>query len=361
MAYALFFNLPVSSNLINRTDNLLGSMLKFDENMKTGLTYRRYLKKIDAIVSVGYHFREMLDITAPKQAFETLFYGNARFEGDTANLSNVNLEFYEYNQYSAGIFKTINYGKYQMELGLEGSFLQGIDQQQIQTANNTWLYTAPYGQSLTLNYNLTYNAETGGAPKFFGNSGFGGSGDFHFGLMNQDKWKVTFDLSDFGVMGFRKSPVNYTGANVDSFQGIVIPNITNLSNLANLNIDSTLTSKLPSKTNNQYTIFLPFNAQVAFSKPLMHDRLVLTFGVTYRYIPGYYVYGYAKVNYFLKPDMVISVSAGSGGYSLFNPGLEFSKSWKYFDFTVGSSNMLGLVLPSYYPGTGIYLRLASSF
>jgi hypothetical protein len=59
--------------------------------------------------------------------------------------------------------------------------------------------------------------------------------------------------------------------------------------------------------------------------------------------------------------MVFSVSAGGGNYSLFNLGAEFSKSWKYFDFALGTSNLIGLVAPAHYTGTGLYLRLATSF
>ena len=157
--------------------------------------------------------------------------------------------------------------------------------------------------------------------------------------------------------------VNYSGSNLETFSNLLTPDITHLSiqSLRSIYLDSALVARLPGKTGSQYTIFLPFTAQIGFSKPLMHDRLVLTFGVQYRDLPGYYAYGYIKINYFLKADMVISASAGSGGYSLLNAGLEFSKSWKYIDVTVGSSNLFGLILPSYYPGTAFYIRLASSF
>ena len=55
--------------------------------------------------------------------------------------------------------------------------------------------------------------------------------------------------------------------------------------------------------------------------------------------------------------MVISASAGAGGYSLFDLGFEFAKYWKYFDLAVGSSNLIGLVAPGYYSGSGLYLKL----
>ena len=257
----------------------------------------------------------------------------------------------------------MDYDKYQMEFGVLGSFLQAINNQDIKTGPNTWLYTAPYGEYVALNYNLTYNSSPQGAAKFFGNTGFGASGDLHLAFMNNDKWKLAFDLSDFGLMSFRKSPVNYSGSNYVEFHGIVIPDLTTFSaqTFDTLNIDSALKSKLPAKTNNSYSVFLPFQAQIIFSKPLLHDKLVLSVGAQYRHLPGYNVYGFAKLNYFMKRDMVISATAGAGGYSLFNLGFDFSKSWKYLDLTIGSSNLIGLVVPSYYPGTGLYLRIASSF
>ena len=104
------------------------------KTLKTGPPTAGYLKRADMILTVGYDYRQMINLTAPKQAYETGFYGNARFEGDTANLSNINFQYYNYNQLSVGLFKTIDYGKYQMEIGFTGSFLQVINNLDIETA-----------------------------------------------------------------------------------------------------------------------------------------------------------------------------------------------------------------------------------
>ncbi len=350
--------------MIDRGDKMMKGELKFEENLKTGLTYRRYLKRADMIVTVGYDFRQMVNLTAPKQAYETGFYGNARFEGDTANLSHINFQYYNYNQMSVGLFKTINYGKYQMELGFTASYLQVINNLDIETGSNTNLYTDPYGQYLALNYNLTYNSALNGqAPNFTHMPGFGVSGDIHIAFKNKDKWKLALDVTDFGIMTFRKTPLNYSGSNGLVFTGITIPNLAQFSpsTFDSINIGDTLTSKLPGKSTNSYSLFLPFNASLVFSKPLLNDRLVLSFGALYRHLPGYNVYGYFKANYFLNHDMFISASAGAGGYSLFNLGCEFGKAWKYFDFAIGSSNLIGLVAPNNFPGSSVYLRMGASF
>ena len=358
----LLFNRPISDALINRADKHLGNFLKFEENLNSGIAYERYLKKAGLILVLGYNYRQMLNLTGPKQAFETLFYGNARFEGDTANLSNIRLDYYNYNQYSIGVIKKIDYGSYQMQFGMTGSFLQVINNIDIQTGP-TSIYTAPYGEFVDINYNITYNSATASAPKYGALNGVGASGDFNLSFSNKDKWKVSLDLRDVGVMTFRKHEVNYSGANNVNFQGFVIPNLLQFSSQTfdTLNLDSALLSKLPSKSNNQYQLFLPFTADIIFSKPLLDNRLVLTAGFQYRHIPNYYGYGYVKANYFIASDMVVSASAGAGGYSLFDLGFEFAKSWKYFDLAVGSANLIGLIAPSYYSGGGLYVKLGTTF
>jgi hypothetical protein len=250
-----------------------------------------------------------------------------------------------------------------MEFGISAAFLQVINNQDIHTGSNTWLYTAPDGEYLALKYDITYNAALQGAPNFTGLPGVGASGDFHLGIMNRDKWKVTFDLSDIGVMTFRKTPVNYTGTNYVEFHGITIPDLLTFSaqTFDTLNLADSIKSKFPTQSTNAYTLFLPFNAQLIISKPFLHDKLVLSAGLQYRHLPGYKAYGFAKLNYFIRRDMVFSTSIGGGGYSTFNLGVEFAKTWKYFDFAIGTSNLLGVVAPPYYPGSGFYLRVAGSF
>lgn len=362
MVYALVFKGPISNKLKDRADSRIKNNIKFEDYMNTGATYRHHFKKWDGTVILGWHHRQSRIVFAPKQAFELAFYGNARFEGDTVSLTNINVQNHIYNALTLGISKTIDYGTYQMEFGVAGSFLHGVNNQMINTGES-WVYTAPDADSIVFNYDLTLNSARDGFVEFKQLNGAGASGDFHLAFSNNDKWKISLDLMDVGYMTYRKAPLNYSAVKTATFKGVVIPDLVNFSSQTfdTLNLDSTLRTNLPSKSNNKYSVFMPFSAQLVFSKPLMNNRLVLNVGLLYRYMPQYYVYGYAKVNYFIKPDMVFSASAGAGGYSLFNLGVDFSKSWKYFDFTIGTNNLLGLVAPTHMPGASVYLRLASSF
>ncbi|MFN8298394.1 MAG: DUF5723 family protein [Chitinophagales bacterium] len=361
IVYKMIFKGEIKTPLKDRGLKGIKKQARFEDNMKTGVTYRHFFKNWDGIVLVGWHHREMRTINLSKDAYHLLFYGNADFEDKTADLSNLYFSNNIYNQLSLGIFKKVSYAKYQMEFGFSGSFLQGINHQEIRTRNAT-IYTAPDGEYIDINYDLTFNNAREGATSFSQVNGAGASGDFHLAVGNNNKWKVAFDLSDVGYMTFRKTPVNYTAAKNVHFQGIVLPDLLTFSpaTFDTLKVDDAVKSNLPTKSNNKYSIFLPFTAQLVYSMPV-HRKVVLSVGAMYRYQPNYYLYGYAKVNYFITPTMVFSGSLGAGGYSKANLGVEFSKTWKYFDITVGTSNLLGLVAPAYLPGAALFLRLGSSF
>jgi hypothetical protein len=361
MGYSILLKSTISNALKDRADKLIKKDLKFDDFLKTGISYRRYFQKSDLTMIVGYHHRQMRILKAPKDAFQTVFYGNARFEDQTADFSNITFQNHIYNQYSVGISKKISYPKYQMEFGVVGSLLQGINHLYLNT-NTTSIYTAPDGEYLDIKYDLTFNGAKEGAVKFTELNGVGASVDMHLAFMNNNKWRVALDVMDIGQMIFKKNPYNYTGTKDVRFQGIVLPDLLTFSpqTFDTLNLDSTLRTYLPNKSGNRYYVFMPFTAQLVFSKPI-NDKLVISAGLQYRFMPGYNVYGFAKVNYFLKKNAVISGSVGAGGYSLVNVGVDFTKRWKYFDLTVGTANLLGLVAPTHLPGTSIYIRLASSF
>src|SRR5258708_2059444 len=69
----LIFKYDISDALKNRVDNRLHNLLKFEDNLKTGITYERYLKKWEGTVFFGYNQRQMRNITGTKQLYELLF------------------------------------------------------------------------------------------------------------------------------------------------------------------------------------------------------------------------------------------------------------------------------------------------
>lgn len=360
--YKMLFKGSISAALKDRANKNIKKQMLFEDYLNGGLDYQHRMKKWDGVLYFGYHHRQMRNLSASKETFQLVFYGNAMFEDDTADLSRLNLQNFIYNQYSFGVKKTFRGNRLLTEFGVNLSFLQVMSQQQIRT-RDAWLYTAPDGEFLDMQYDLTYNTADEGATPFTEMNGMGFTGDLHLSISESNQWKLALNVADLGMMSFAKNPVNYTGTDFVRFRGIELPNLFSFSSatLDTLNVDSALASNLPDKTNKQYSVLVPFTIGLIYSQALMDGRLVLSVGAQYRHLPRYFFYGYVKANYFIRPEMVFSVTAGAGGYSKFNLGVEFSKTWKYFDFTLGTGNLIGLVAPSAYQGTGFYLKLGTSF
>jgi hypothetical protein len=88
--------------------------------------------------------------------------------------------------------------------------------------------------------------------------------------------------------------------------------------------------------------------------------MILTVALNTRMLKNYYAYGYIKASFLLSHNWTTSVSAGAGGYSLFNLGADVGKTWRNIDFILGSNNLIGSILPMYYPGSSVYFRVAAT-
>lgn len=367
--FSLLFNNPITDKVKQRGLDRLKTNLKYEDNLNTGVTYRRYLPKLDAQVFFQYKFRSMRNLHAPKDAYHVIFFGNAPFENMRADLSNIRFQNYIYNQLTVGLRKQFKYGKTGVNIGAAMSLLQIINQQNIET-KESWIFTGPDGEYLDFKYDLTFNAAKEGAVKYTEWNGLGGSGELYIDVYQKDNWKVALNISDLGFMRFKdndkKDPVSYSGTKDSTrFAGIVLPSLTQITGLTfdTLNVDSTLRALLPTKSNREYRLFIPFTFNVAVAKyvNLAGQRFVISAGLQYKHLKEYNVYGYGKINYLFHKNMSVATSFGGGGYSRFNLGIEYGLAFKYIDLTLGSANIIGLVAPAAYQGGSVYFRLGTSF
>jgi hypothetical protein len=336
-----------------------GGNIKYEDELKAGLSYKHYFKKPALQLYVSFYHRNLRTLMTSSDAFKLVFEGNAPFENQTASLNNIQFENLMYNQYSIGVSKTDGH----FMVGVNLSYLQGFTNQQIKNPNGS-LYTAPYGEYLDLSYNLTFNEATPGASHFFDVNGQGLSADLRFEY-NTGNSRFSFTVQDLGYITWGKHAVNYTGDTSLRYSGIVINDITSLagSGLQGLKLDSVIAALGPKKTTNEYSTTLPATFQATFSQlfKLRSHSMIVTAGINTRLIADYYAYGYIKTTFLLDHQWATSVSAGAGGYSLFNLGYDFGRKWKNFDFLLGTNNLIGCLLPMYYPGSSFYLRVAAHF
>ena len=333
--------------------------VKYEDEIKAGIAYKHNFKKKGLAIYVSYYHRNMRSMTTSRDGFQLIFEGNKPFEDKTASLNNISFQNLMYNQYSIGVSKSDGH----FFTGFNLSYLQGFSNQQLKNPNGS-LYTAPYGEYLNLSYNMTLNEATTGSTNFFDLNGQGVSADIRFGY-SDEKSRFTISIQDLGYITWGKHPVNYTGDTSLTYNGIVINNLTNLSGsgIQGLKLDSVLAALGPKKTNNSYNTTLPATIQLTYSRlfKLKKNSMILSAGINTRLMTNYYAYGYVKTTFLLDHQWATSVSAGGGGYSLFNLGFDFGKRWKNLDFVLGTNNLIGCVVPMYYPGSSFYLRVAAHF
>jgi hypothetical protein len=342
----------------NRVMAYAPRIIKYEDELKAGLAYKHYFKDRGTTLYLSYYHRNIRNLTTTRDAFQLVFFGNKPFEGRTADLSDIHFSNLMYNQYSIGLSKSDGH----FFIGANISFLQGFNNQQL---NNTsgGLYTAPYGDYLNMSYNMVFNQATVGASHFFDMNGVGISGDLKVGY-SSERSRFTFSIQDLGAIGWGRHPVNYTGDTSLTYSGFAISDITNISGSFNgLKLDSTFNRLIPRQTNNSYSTSLPTTIQVMYSRlfKLKRSSMVLTFSVNTKLLPKYYAYGYVKTSFLLHDGWSTSVMAGGGGYSLFDLGFDIGRSYKFFDFILGSKNLIGSILPMYYPGSSVYARIAAHF
>lgn len=335
----------------------------YEDNTTVGLNYKYFSKKFDGYFMVGYHFRTMREGYFNKDVYELLMYGNAMFENQNIDISETKLKNSLYNQFSLGFLKNIRLEKLTINIGLNASFLHGMNNQSLYISKGR-IFTAEDGEYIDIVSKIRFNQNRGGDERKREKVDVGMSGDFILNMEFKNKLAFSFSIIDMGVINWRKTPLNYyDGKDSIRFRGIEFADVTNLTgtDFNNIKVDSILKGFLPNKHNNKYQTFLPFILNFTVSKSFWKDKIVMSAGVQYKPLYKYYVYGFLKTNYFIKPDLVTSLTLGYGGYSKFNLGIEVGKHWKHFDLAAGTNNLIGTVAPLAYTGASAYIRMGINF
>ncbi len=360
------WNILFGNDFNQKTKDKMRSIMRpqngYEDNQTAGIRYKRYFKKFDGYFMAGYHLRTMRTAFLNKEVFELVFYGNAMFENQTVDISRLYFQNLIYNQFSLGFLKNIRKENHNIAIGLNASFLHGLNSQYL-FFNKGKIYTAPDGEYLDVVYEMKYNQGRFGNKREKQNVDIGMSGDFHVSYQYKDKFRIAFSIIDFGVINWRWQPQNLVGNDSIRFKGIEFADVTAIANgsFSDVKIDSILGDLLPDKRSDQYQSFIPYTMSLVASAPVWKDKIVVHAGLQYKPLYRYYVYGFAKVNYFIQPTLVTSVTLGYGGYSKFNLGIEAAKRWKNFDFSIGTNNLIGTVAPAAYTGVSAYLRMGVNF
>ena len=363
IAHAILFKSFVDDKIKNRTFNKLRTNNGYEDEARWSIQYAHYSPKLKLSYSFAYTYRNMRNMVFNKEAFQFVFAGNKMFEDDTINIDKLAFEYMAYNQLQVGISKMIEKKNNCIVLGAAISVLQSPQYLSLK-ANNSSIYTAPYGEYLEVKYNMQAQQANNGAPEFFSFKGTGLSADFHVSYQRSQNWMLRFNVSDFGFVKYSNEINSYKGDSAIKFEGIVINDILNFTTpniFKDFKSDSLFKILNIENSKKSFTVFHPVTFNLAFSKVILAGRGIVTIGVQQKTQAKYLPFVWSKFSYQCKRNFVPSVNVAFGGYSYYNLGFELAKKIRSVSVVVGSNNMLGLFIPQHFTSSSLYLRTSIVF
>lgn len=360
-----FYNGQFIDNILKEaaTDKILKSN-RLGGASKAGFTYTvgRDLKSRPAYFSFSFFDRQHFDMQFSDDWFNTIFYGNKMYAGETASLGNFSLNLLRYQQFRFGWdwHGDANHGSY----GVAFSLLSGEQNISINTPTAD-LFTADDGTYLDFSLAMDIHQSDTSNKKFFAQNGMGLSADFYYELP-YTAWKkpstIIFEVKDLGIIRWNSNSMHYSADSSYHYEGIDVNDLLNLdSNSTQLHIDSVI-DKNTTLVRSQYTTNIPFTLEV-HTKSYYGKQIAFEKGIICWFNTSSKPYYYAKLHFIVgrKKSVDFAYIVGYGGYGRFNAGLEakidFAKH--YSIHLIDNYLFSGIAQTSY--GMGLYVKLARKF
>ncbi len=298
--------------------------------------------------------------------YNLAMYGNKMYEGKTANISGLDINYLTFQSVEFGLFKRFKEpvnGYHTLYLGL--SFIKGQNYHYF-FLNNGNIYTAPNGEFIDLEIKATYFGSDSVKSNIMTVSGLGASLNFYWAYEDV-KHNARFEISftELGLISWYDNPLNYNADTTIKFEGVEVNNVLNSTNNSynEVSKDSVINAVFTDKDNRKFNKALPKQFNISYTKIMLEKKYELTLGAGYifnanQFVPAFYVNN--KV--ILDPNFNLSLLLAYGGYSNFNLGLATSfRIKKRFRAYIGTTNILGFILPEKTYSQALFVSLAYAF
>ena len=218
MLYGGYISEEMKNNWIalgNENNNIINAQIRngfsFKYNLKNG--------------SIGFSFSDVniLNTNFSDNLLHLLLKGNYNFQGETLDLSNTSMRASRFQQYKILFSKEIentiiNGGLSYLSGNHHASYILG----------NSYIYTAPFGTSLDIEYNINaFITDTSNLSAFV-NNGNGIAIDLSTELKTKNN-NIHFSISDLGFIMWNESSITFATDSIFNFQGIEVDNIFNFN------------------------------------------------------------------------------------------------------------------------------------
>ncbi len=247
------------------------------------------------VFSFSVYDRSHLDMKFTDDLFNTIFYGNKMFAGQTAELGNFSIDFLRYQQvrFGWGWKGDATHGSY----GFAFSLLSGEQNISVKMPKAD-LFTADDGTYIDLDIDMTVDMTDTSRKNFFAQNGSGASIDFYY-EMPYVFWnkpgRIRFDVKDLGAIRWNSNSMHYAADSSYHYEGIAVDDLFNLdSTVSPLNIDNVIDENT-TFTKKQYTTRIPGMLDV-HTRSMYGKQIAFEKGFTWRFNTSAKLYYYAKIH-----------------------------------------------------------------
>ena len=340
--------------------NLIGGMTR------VGFTYTSQSTAGINKPTLAFSFfdRTHLDMKFSDDLFNTIFYGNQMFKGQSAGLGDFYLNFLRYQQFRFGWSRSSDatHGGY----GFAASLLSGEQNISVRMPRAD-LYTADDGTFLDLNIMTdVYQTDTS-HRSYFAQNGMGLAADLFYEMPYtyfKKAGKIRIDIRDLGFIRWNANSMHHFVDSSYHYDGVEVNDLFNLdSTVSPLSIDNVL-DKNTTYDRAKYTSYIPgsvdMHTKVYYGKQIAFEK-----GLTMRFNTHAKMYYYAKLHFLWKgrsAALDAGYVIGYGGYGRFNSGLDLNLDiGKHYSFQFMNYYLFSDVTAQSTTGLGVFVKLVRKF
>ncbi len=313
-----------------------------------GLNVEHYSDSLGKNNGLWFSLRDRthLDAEFGRDAFELFFYGNKRFAGNTAEISNVDFTFLRYRTVELGHYKKYAFKKGVVYAGAGFAFVQGLNYFHLETLEHSSLYTDSDGEQIKPSVRMNIRTAKPNGSGLADRSGTGYAGSVFFMYTEKNHRTLRFEMEDLGQIIWK---TNTEITSVDTsflFSGVEIENLLKPSSNEFSEYDSTLLKKFYKVESYQYETLLPASFHLSYDETVMKGKLNLGGGLMHRLSASYSSLVYVKAKIMFARSFHLNLRAMYGGYTGFAAGMELGiQPMERISLNIGSNSISSLYDP----------------
>lgn len=324
---------------------------------------RNLLLKEPVMYSVDYSFGGYNSAWFTDELFNTAFYGNAFYAGETADFSGTRSYNFQYDRIGFSAQKEVKGERENWQAGLKLSLMSIHSALRLNMEHAT-LFTEENGEYLDASYRFEYAVSDTSNHGAFQIDGIGPVIDVMTSWSNKsERTRISVFINNLGMIFWNNKTLTYSADSSIRYEGIQAVNLLTPddSSLFQYNVDSLLkyTGTAVSTGGTSFPPLLSFATAVNYRLSL---NLMLQAGISYRPYPDLLPLIYVKPMWKVGRGVEAGAIASYGGASRYGLGFDLrAKVFEHIFMEAASENILGVFIPKQTTSASLFLRASYQF